>query len=93
MGHGAKKWRMTLRLSALSGFLGAKVCFFGNSQAVQKLKKQVKTRSSFLKKRTKKLLLRFARSFQSHWPKMIKVFLLLFVHKKKFFLFFACFLR
>jgi len=45
--------------------------------------------SSFLKKRTKKLLLRFARSFQGHWPKIIKVFLLLFVHKKKFFFFLA----
>ncbi len=32
-------------------------------------------------------MLRFARSFQGHWPKIIKVFLLLFVHKKKFFLF------
>jgi hypothetical protein len=27
------------------------------------------------------------RLFQGHWPKIIKVFLLLFVHKKKFFLF------
>ncbi len=44
-----------------------------------------------MKKRTKKLLLRFARSFQGHWPKIIKVFLLLFVHKKKFFLFFLLF--
>jgi len=32
------------------------------------------------------------RSLQGHWPKIIKVFLLLFVHKKKFFLF-SCFLR
>jgi hypothetical protein len=28
---------------------------------------------------------------QSHWPKIIKVFLLLFVHKKKFFLFLLLF--
>jgi hypothetical protein len=35
---------------------------FCNSQAVQKLKKQVKTKSSFLKKRTKKLLLRDAKA-------------------------------
>ncbi len=40
-----------------------------------------------MKKRTKKLLLRFPRLFQGHWPKIINVFLLLFVHKKKFFLF------
>jgi hypothetical protein len=44
-----------------------------------------------LKKRTKKLLLRFAKSFQGHWSKIIKVFLLLFVHKKKFFLFLLLF--
>ncbi len=44
-----------------------------------------------MKKRTKKLLLRFAKSFQGHWPKIIKVFLLLFVHKKKFFLFSSLF--
>jgi hypothetical protein len=31
--------------------------------------------------------LRFAMSLQGHWPKMIKVFLLLFVHKKKCLLF------
>jgi hypothetical protein len=31
------------------------------------------------------------RSLQGHWPKIIKVFLLLFVHKKKFFLFFLLF--
>jgi hypothetical protein len=31
------------------------------------------------------------RSFEGHWPKIIKVFLLLFVHKKKRFLFFLLF--
>jgi hypothetical protein len=48
---------------------------------------------SFLKKKApKNFCSATLRSFQGHWPKMIKVFLLLFVHKKKFFLF-SFFLR
>jgi len=42
--------------------------------------------TSFLKKRSKKLLLVWAEGRgrrRSPWPKVIKVFLLLFVHKKK----------
>jgi hypothetical protein len=44
--------------------------------------------TSFLKKRSKKLLLIWAEGRgrrRSPWPKVIKVFLLLFVHKKKTF--------
>jgi Skp family chaperone for outer membrane proteins len=40
----------------------------------------------FEKKNQKTFLLRFARCLNDPWPKTNKVFLLLFVHKKKFFL-------
>jgi len=40
----------------------------------------------FEKKNQKTFLLRFARCLNGPWPKTNKVFLLLFVHKKKFFL-------
>jgi len=46
----------------------------------------------FLKKKNQKNVCSATpRSLQGHWPKIIKVFLLLFVHKKKFFLFLLLF--
>jgi hypothetical protein len=62
-----------------------------NSQVVQKLRKPIKTRSSFLKKRTKKLLLRDAKVVARPLAKNYQSFFASFCSQKEFLSFFIAF--
>jgi hypothetical protein len=58
----------------------------GRSLGLDKKDEESKVKGSFLKKRTKKLLFVWCREFWAPGAQIYKVFLLLFVHKKKSFL-------